>query len=174
MRGSPPPMRGKGPLEASPVDTCRITPAHAGKSEGRRNSWRLTKDHPRPCGEKVKAFWRIFAKKGSPPPMRGKVAIGYQSVVLARITPAHAGKSYSRDFSYPVNQDHPRPCGEKIFFSISSFLHSGSPPPMRGKAQPERGQRQQRRITPAHAGKSLSFSGWIVSCQDHPRPCGEK
>ena len=71
----------------------RITPAYAGKSEKARNCDVFTGDHPRLCGEKS-AFQRFrFLRRGSPPPMRGKVQISMNRLTIRRITPAYAGKS---------------------------------------------------------------------------------
>ena len=51
------------------------------------------KDHPRLCGEKFKIAFVIFARSGSPPPMRGKEDGMKIRVDLDGITPAYAGKS---------------------------------------------------------------------------------
>ena len=45
--------------------------------------------------------------------MRGKVDAMAVAGLGARITPAHAGKSFSGDFDFARREDHPRPCGEK-------------------------------------------------------------
>ena len=45
---------------------------------------------------------------------------------------------------------------------------------MRGKGYCRCGIRGCNRITPAHAGKSLSDPRPSRSCRDHPRACGEK
>ena len=74
MVGSPPHMRGKGPLNVISLGTIRITPAHAGKS-------RLALD--------------IYG--GSPPHMRGKASIFFLLFKADRITPAHAGKRFSSE-----------------------------------------------------------------------------
>ena len=71
--GSPPPMRGKGPLP------------HV-------RDWR-TQDHPRLCGEKLPVLVYPLHVQGSPPPMRGKAYTMYANGCLQRITPAYAGKS---------------------------------------------------------------------------------
>ena len=52
VRGSPPPMRGKGARIRTAALEARITPAHAGKSSQSTFSCSPSKDHPRPCGEK--------------------------------------------------------------------------------------------------------------------------
>lgn len=49
-----------------------------------------------------------------------------------------------------------------------------SPPHMRGKRHHLRRRFYVPGITPAHAGKSLSLSGWFSGRRDHPRICGEK
>ena len=45
---------------------------------------------------------------------------------------------------------------------------------MRGKAHWLRAGLLERRITPAYAGKSVSFCTTRYGLQDHPRLCGEK
>ena len=93
VRGSPPPMRGKG-YQGNTMPICdRITPAHAGKRYCLSIPTNCHKDHPRPCGEKL--YRRIDLRKaaGSPPPMRGKARAQQGAIPRIRITPAHAGKS---------------------------------------------------------------------------------
>ena len=72
LRGSPPPMRGKGTEHRQDYRQNRITPAYAGKSKSRQWEAFVKRDHPRLCGEKITMF--LFSKNalGSPPPMRGK------------------------------------------------------------------------------------------------------
>ena len=76
----------------------------------------------------------VTHKIGSPPPMRGKVALEFGTVRQL--------------------EDHPRPCGEKYAVSVIWMSSKGSPPPMRGKASADRDVHHVCRITPAHAGKS--------------------
>ena len=71
------------------------------------------KDHPRLCGEKFKIAFVIFARSGSPPPMRGKVRCTRPLALVVWITPAYAGKSYWVIVSQRQTEDHPRLCGEK-------------------------------------------------------------
>ena len=49
--GSPPRMRGKLTLAGAIHTAERITPAHAGKTEGYYAANSRRKDHPRACGE---------------------------------------------------------------------------------------------------------------------------
>ena len=197
IRGSPPPMRGKGdnPLrqgalsritpayagksvaqnaiqllkrdhprlcgekrlvKVSQTATCGITPAYAGKSRSTRPVRRRGQDHPRLCGEKTDKGDKRIVNEGSPPPMRGKVSWQYDPGSDRRITPAYAGKSCSRWSRCTGIWDHPRLCGEKVYFNDVFIFHAGSPPPMRGKVNGFEKCRQITRITPAYAGKSQS------------------
>ena len=85
-------MRGKVTVCKSEHLLHRITPAYAGKSRGWHNWLHSLWDHPRLCGEKVTFPQQLISHKGSPPPMRGKVQVLGQPIVVCRITPAYAGK----------------------------------------------------------------------------------
>ena len=74
--GSPPPMRGKVRQIRHLLFQIRITPAYAGKSLFRRMGHNQRRDHPRLCGEKGFAVSHSVIFTGSPPPMRGKAAVG--------------------------------------------------------------------------------------------------
>ena len=106
--------------------------------------------------------------------MRGKVAKCALVAKRARITPAHAGKSTNNARLIFANEDHPRPCGEKLEDDLERFQTAGSPPPMRGKDDVLWLWRWALRITPAHAGKSKLGDNCTLDRWDHPRPCGEK
>ena len=131
------------------------------------------KDHPRPCGENDKGFCGVRIPPGSPPPMRGKRQ-GYLTVTNSqRITPAHAGKTSTVVIMYRSPWDHPRPCGENPYLSFLVCRQQGSPPPMRGKPYEYQAHCIERRITPAHAGKTLVRLQQKRLPKDHPRSCGE-
>ena len=51
--------------------------------------------------------------------------------------------------------------------------NSGSPPRMRGKPQAQRSSLSERRITPAHAGKTHDQAKKVTTLTHHPRACGE-
>ena len=73
QRGSPPRMRGKlGSLLSNKLFS-RITPAHAGKTICNLRLCKITKDHPRACGENAIYNLEMFYSPGSPPRMRGKL-----------------------------------------------------------------------------------------------------
>ena len=93
LKGSPPPMRGKGMRTIKAFPNRRITPAYAGK----RNI----------------EFSKRIKQQGSPPPMRGKDHPVPNAKYTHRITPAYAGKSFAIFARYFSARDHPRLCGEK-------------------------------------------------------------
>ena len=112
LPGSPPRMRGKHYLALYSCSFARITPAHAGKTLTLRRSWKAERDHPRACGENEPALSMPLLSLGSPPRMRGKPEQCGLSRRGGRITPAHAGKTWSGPLLPHRKQDHPRACGE--------------------------------------------------------------
>ncbi len=106
--------------------------------------------------------------------MRGKVPILGAMLVIGRITPAYAGKSYRFFVVACDDRDHPRLCGEKVGFCLLLACQLGSPPPMRGKVYNSSRVEQRNRITPAYAGKRLLQGIGVSGNKDHPRLCGEK
>ena len=147
-------MRGKGIPYSTAQKWSRITPAYAGKSRSQHLPPSLSWDHPRLCGEKFAPSSLSQVLPGSPPPMRGKVFSVCIVITSARITPAYAGKSSQQGTDRGQLQDHPRLCGEKIQIHAVGQPHTGSPPPMRGKADLGVSATATGGITPAYAGKS--------------------
>ena len=86
-------MRGKATGGNNHSWFVRITPAYAGKRKKQKGSLIVIEDHPRLCGEKKALDRADDRKKGSPPPMRGKVLPCEHCKTLLGITPAYAGKS---------------------------------------------------------------------------------
>ena len=70
--------------------------------------------------------------------MRGEAPVISGAGPVARITPAHAGRSTY--FGHPElpGWDHPRACGEKALPPRIKLGHGGSPPRMRGEEARER------------------------------------
>ena len=152
----------------------RITPACAGKSEGRVPGDRAKRDHPRVCGEKLVRGLLQFAVQGSPPRVRGKVQNSATIQPENGITPACAGKSRLSCIFRLRTRDHPRVCGEKVAGQLGQDYHQGSPPRVRGKALLIGRTRMCTGITPACAGKSRGPVPCGGVSEDHPRVCGEK
>ena len=90
---SPPRMRGKEWYLQGESPAPGITPAYAGKSRFpvllALSGW----DHPRVCGEKLRAYAKIWNEWGLPPRMRGKDYFRTPEAMMGRITLAYAGKS---------------------------------------------------------------------------------
>ena len=117
-------------------------------------------DYKRVAGNAVQLKVELsrYLHRGSPPHTRGKAVRHDEIYPLARITPAHAGKSSMFYRGIPMFQDHPRTRGEKRSAVVSDDWQWGSPPHTRGKEESSGGEEDAGRITPAHAGKSLHFS----------------
>ena len=152
-------------------------------------------DHPRVCGEKLRAVVFGNYSEGITPayagkrwrPGRGPCQFRDHPRVCGEklrfimfiqtaigITPAYAGKSMYRTTETLCCRDHPRVCGEK--YSTRPYLSDewGSPPRMRGKVVHFFGAHLPDGITPAYAGKSSQTAEHPSIMQDHPRVCGEK
>ena len=87
--------------------------------------------------------------------MRGKALYRVRAPETNGITPAYAGKSYSKPYGIYRGGDHPRLCGEKPDYQHLQIEVSGSPPPMRGKERFIASAPSVNRITPAYAGKRI-------------------
>ena len=105
--------------------------------------------------------------------MRGKQVCRPRLVGIFRITPAHAGKTPHFASKAVSLKDHPRACGENLTRKSAALQHLGLPPRMRGKQLAAGEFSKHVRITPAHAGKTISRSTSGASGRDHPRACGE-
>ncbi len=106
--------------------------------------------------------------------MRGKARLATRKASPTGITPAYAGKSTHAGKLRESSKDHPRLCGEKNSSRPLERRHTGSPPPMRGKAGNPCIAVNPCRITPAYAGKRLVPCPSPSAFWDHPRLCGEK
>ena len=131
--GSPPRMRGKAEHPSYFSSFFRITPAYAGKSASTACGCGSAGDHPRMCGEKLQVLDSIDLRSGSPPHVRGKVAVQSSNSHQFRITPACAGKSICSALYHSFDWDHPRMCGEKMGKGHLLGHRQGSPPHVRGK-----------------------------------------
>ena len=174
ISGSPPHVRGKDAVKRHSARGFGITPAYAGKSRGCPAACILRRDHPRVCGEKALLCLSLQQILGSPPRMRGKAFPSIKTILLMRITPAYAGKSYLIGTGLSDTKDHPRVCGEKTVLDLSRLVEQGSPPRMRGKEVVFIDSYLVSRIPPAYAGKRFDPIHRITFQRDHPRVCGEK
>ena len=96
--GSPPQVRGKREFFYRFYYLFRITPAGAGKTIVFNRTENSLWDHPRRCGENITSDRKTQCRAGSPPQVRGKLAIRSLNRLSPRITPAGAGKTFKSDF----------------------------------------------------------------------------
>ena len=152
-RGSPPQVRGKPRYCLPRKIAIGITPAGAGKTFITTSSGKMTKDHPRRCGENSFRADRSRRRRGSPPQVRGKLNFSCSLLGVTRITPAGAGKTELFFFDVGNVGDHPRRCGENLTCPSNASRRAW--------------------ITPADAGKTPAVDVRCSFTQDHPRGCGE-
>ena len=150
-------MRGKDQLLDLTYAVHGITPAYAGKSLGYGQTEFPYEDHPCICGEKNCLLQKLGITIGSPLHMRGKDSLITLFFSSVGITPAYAGKSFSKFLDQFKSQDHPCICGEKRDCRTSAKHFIGSPLHMRGKGIWFIFAPISSRITPAYAGKSGLF-----------------
>ena len=97
VSGSPSRVRGKVYSKGVGQIYSGITPACAGKRPACPAESALVEDHPRVCGEKLRLSLFFASSLGSPPRVRGKASLKISFFMVARITPACAGKSWVLD-----------------------------------------------------------------------------
>ena len=68
---------------------------------------------------------------GSPPRMREELHKPPETRKVGRITPAHAGRIFSRNKYLFQTGDHPRACGKNKEPLYARIVRQGSPPRMR-------------------------------------------
>ena len=105
--------------------------------------------------------------------MRGTLCPLIEMSTPSRITPAYAGNTFVCTAWLDYGGDHPRVCGEHLFYAEQSARIDGSPPRMRGTRQKTHGPVRGKRITPAYAGNTVVIDCYIQPVEDHPRVCGE-
>ena len=151
--GSPPHARGRRWDLSLWRPGDGITPACAGKTARRRPRRNCRGDHPRMRGEDTTFFFAPY--------------------VLPWITPACAGKTPLPGGVPQRTGDHPRMRGEDMTCTLPGCLATGSPPHARGRRKKTMLTRQDFRITPACAGKTMSDGDFHTVTPDHPRMRGE-
>ena len=171
--GSPPHARGRLYAALLAAGTLRITPACAGKTGWCPHTRRRPTDHPRMRGEDGQGGQDPLGLLGSPPHARGRPPFRPAASPAARITPACAGKTPSRQAAFSLRWDHPRMRGEDLQDKIAYTFNHGSPPHARGRRVAVPDSEGAARITPACAGKTRSPFSRLSSGRDHPRMRGE-
>ena len=120
-------------------------------------------------------FFQYYTPRntGSPPHARGRRHNAIQEVMVARITPACAGKTAEGLMINKKPSDHPRMRGEDVFTPGTTENIAGSPPHARGRRHDGRRRPRRSGITPACAGKTGFARKSGAAGKDHPRMRGE-
>ena len=171
--GSSPRVRGTLWLRRRENRRAGIIPACAGNTprEGCIPSGR--RDHPRVCGEHLRAKLHDLRDLGSSPRVRGTHA-GYSlGFTDTGIIPACAGNTIRISGRVFLGRDHPRVCGEHAITQPPSRRLWGSSPRVRGTLVPADSRFRRTGIIPACAGNTPPCRTSFRLGRDHPRVCGE-
>ena len=173
VEGSSPRMRGTRKPVKTKENGTGIIPAYAGNtSAARRREYRRW-DHPRVCGEHIRAGGMMVRLTGSSPRMRGTLGATPEQVQALGIIPAYAGNTSTQSVAPPHLRDHPRVCGEHLTTLLIGHFDVGSSPRMRGTLFLGAAISKFEGIIPAYAGNTHPAPGARHSNRDHPRVCGE-
>ena len=151
----------------------RITPALAGTTYLFSARASVTRDHPRACGDYSPLHLLQLQASGSPPRLRGLLDIVIIIKINSRITPALAGTTDKHRVNKKHCKDHPRACGDYLFFVLLIIGMEGSPPRLRGLLFIKKSGQNFTRITPALAGTTSQNQMIEIILEDHPRACGD-
>ena len=153
--GSSPPVRGILFLPDTSKDGYRIIPACAGNTLMSMDTFIISEDHPRLCGEYCHLSKFSSGMPGSSPPVRGILLLFFLSLILLGIIPACAGNTTSMKRRNVSLTDHPRLCGEYAKIRSIPCLLLGSSPPVRGILTYLERSLRLHWIIPACAGNTL-------------------
>ena len=110
--GSSPLTRGKRAWRRTQRPPTRLIPAHAGKTLPWQSHQGRIPAHPRSRGENTCSIWRLHKCTGSSPLTRGKLFDPAIPDAVARLIPAHAGKTHHQHHVACHAPAHPRSRGE--------------------------------------------------------------
>ena len=150
--GSPPHVRGPPPHGTTEQTSAGITPACAGTTRTRNDICKAGGDHPRMCGDHIQLSLVRLPHLGSPPHVRGPLRSLLDNSTFVGITPACAGTTQRLTIIAFMGRDHPRMCGDHLYFLALLCLPQGSPPHVRGPPSGLGSLTGCPGITPACAG----------------------
>ena len=151
--GSSPLTRGKHAAPHSTREQIGLIPAHAGKTLMSPSRTAISAAHPRSRGE------------NGPAP--------HSNRLRRWLIPAHAGKTPPLLLMVTSCWAHPRSRGENSVNKVVDALNPGSSPLTRGKLGPNDIGRDEERLIPAHAGKTVPAWLFAQVFGAHPRSRGE-
>ena len=150
-----------------------IIPACAGSTTGVAASAKVTRDHPRMCGEHGRLATMPCRSPGSSPHVRGAQRLERQSCSLSGIIPACAGSTSWETLRRSSIRDHPRMFGEHSVKHNAKGNDQGSSPHVRGAPTGDLLGVTIGGIIPACAGSTPTATRPSREPRDHPRMCGE-
>ena len=148
-------------------------PTHAGKTHSHSLPPITTLAHPRSRGENSRATTARCWSCGSSPLTRGKLLQAEGHALVAGLIPAHAGKTRPDPAPRRLSAAHPRSRGENFNRVQGRRSCRGSSPLTRGKLPTLSNSSRQRRLIPAHAGKTVELVPVVPGRTAHPRSRGE-
>ena len=134
---------------------------------------RVSLAHPRSRGENRLRRHRTRPWLGSSPLTRGKRSTRCSRGRQRGLIPAHAGKTTHHRHELSRAQAHPRSRGENHPAPRGPRTPVGSSPLTRGKRPRRQYCPATSRLIPAHAGKTLRMSQYVLDRRAHPRSRGE-
>ena len=117
--------------------------------------------------------FQIDTEVGSSPLTRGKLHVPACEPPAEGLIPAHAGKTAATAGPNHHGGAHPRSRGENRITVQDAVGQLGSSPLTRGKHSRRRTQLLDRRLIPAHAGKTRRLRSCLRPASAHPRSRGE-
>ena len=150
-----------------------LIPAHAGKTIECIPINATNQAHPRSRGENTRLHRRGRAHWGSSPLTRGKLRRPCSAPAAGGLIPAHAGKTGASRRCALRRGAHPRSRGENMNARFTSRATCGSSPLTRGKLSLGMSDSVDKRLIPAHAGKTASAPHDAGEPPAHPRSRGE-
>ena len=165
--------RGKPRPSSTRRRALRLISAHTGKTPRLSDRSCHVTAHPRSREENIDAWQLPERHVGSSPLARGKRRRSPDGSAADRLIPAHAGKTLEKTLAREPSGAHPRSRGENLIASSSMRHRSGSSPLTRGKPRGLRRSCGQRRLIPAHAGKTRPLVRPDQAVRAHPRSRGE-
>ena len=129
--------------------------------------------HPRSRGENALGGPVVNHHVGSSPLTRGKLTAVHPQARDHGLIPAHAGKTRCPRLRALRSAAHPRSRGENYRSSSACRSDEGSSPLTRGKRGNGCDHEEDRRLIPAHAGKTHNPTDSSPQTRAHPRSRGE-
>ena len=169
----PPLTRGKHTIRMSRRLHAGLIPAHAGKTSFILGVLISDWAHPRSRGENHRCVHLRTVASGSSPLTRGKPRANASMSARVGLIPAHAGKTGRRRGRSQQLSAHPRSRGENFNRVQGRRSCRGSSPLTRGKLPTLSNSSRQRRLIPAHAGKTVELVPVVPGRTAHPRSRGE-